>query len=112
MMLGYSIGARSSSKEMGMRAFLALVIIAALACPVVPVFAQDNHVQRYGEEDKEKTEAQKDAEKADARAYQKSLGNIPDQGPSDPWGAVRSPDASKSTAAKPKKTKTGSAEAK
>lgn len=89
-----------------MRAFLALVIIAALAGPV---FAQDNHIQRYGEEEKEKTEAQKAAEKADARAYQKSLGNIPDQGPTDPWGAVRSTDAPKSAAVKPKKTKTGSA---
>ena len=92
-----------------MRAFLALVIITALAAPVFPVFAQDNHVQRYGEEDKEKTESEKAAEKADARAYQRSLGNIPDQGPTDPWGAVRSTDAQKSTAAKPKKTKTGSA---
>jgi hypothetical protein len=92
-----------------MRVFLALAIIAALACPVFPVFAQDNHVQRYGEEDKEKTSAEKDADKAAARAYQKSLGNIPDAGPTDPWGAVRSTDAQKSTAAKPKKTKTGSA---
>jgi hypothetical protein len=109
MMLGYSIGAASGFKERGMRAFLALVIIAALAAPVCPVFAQDNHVQRYGEEDKEATNAEKAAEKADARAYQKSLGNIPDQGPTDPWGAVRSTDAPKSSAAKPKKTKTGSA---
>jgi hypothetical protein len=92
-----------------MRAFLALVIIAALACPTFQGFAQDNHVQRYGEEDKEKTPAEKDSEKADARAYQRSLGNIPNQGPSDPWGTVRSTDATKSAAAKPKKTKTGSA---
>ncbi len=88
-----------------MRAFFALVIIAALAGPA---FAQDNHIQRYGEEDKEKTDAQKAGDKADQRAYQKSLGNIPDQGPVDPWGAVRSNDAPKSAAVKPKKTKTGS----
>jgi hypothetical protein len=92
-----------------MRAFLALLIIAALTGPV---FAQDNHIQRYGEEDKDKTEAEKDADKAAQRAYQRSLGNIPDRGPSDPWGAVRPTDAPKSTAAKAKKTKTGSAEAK
>jgi hypothetical protein len=93
-----------------MRAFLALVILAALVCPV---YAQDNHVPRYGEEDKDKTDQQKAADKADQRAYQKSLGNIPDKGPSDPWGSVRSTDAPKATtAAKPKKTKTGSAEAK
>ena len=89
-----------------MRAFLALVIMAAL---VSPVFAQDDHVQRYGEQEKEKSDTQKAAEKADQRAYQKSLGNIPDQGPTDPWGAVRSNDAPKSAAVKPKKTKTGSA---
>jgi hypothetical protein len=89
-----------------MRAFLAFVIIAALAGPAL---AQDNHVQRYGEEEKEKTDSQKAADKADQRAYQKSLGNIPDQGPVDPWGAVRSNDAPKSAVAKPKKTKTGSA---
>jgi hypothetical protein len=93
-----------------MRAFLALVIIASLAGPV---YAQDNHIQRYGEEDKEKTDAEKSADKAATRAYQKSLGNIPDQGPSDPWGGVRSTDAPKTTtAAKPKKTKTGNAESK
>jgi hypothetical protein len=92
-----------------MRAFLALVIVAALAGPV---FAQDNHVQRYGEPDKEKSETEKAADKAAARAYEKSLGNIPDAGPSDPWGKVRATDAPKATAAKPKKTKTGSAEAK
>jgi hypothetical protein len=90
-----------------MRVFLALVIIAALVSPVLA--QEDNHVPRYGEEDKEKTDAQKAGEKADQRAYQKSLGNIPDQGPTDPWGAVRSNDASKTTSAKPKKTKTGSA---
>jgi hypothetical protein len=92
-----------------MRAFLALFIIAALASPV---FAQDNHVQRYGEPDKEKTAADKAAEKAAERAYNRSLGNIPDAGPSDPWGGVRATDAPKAATAKPKKTKTGSAEAK
>jgi hypothetical protein len=92
-----------------MRAFLALLMIAALACPAL---AQDNHVQRYGEPDHEKTESEKAADKAAARAYQKSLGNIPDAGPSDPWGGVRATDAPKTTAVKPKKTKTGSADAK
>jgi len=104
-MLRYFTGVRSRCRERGMRAFLSFVIIAALAGPV---FAQDNHIQRYGEEDKEQTDVQKAGEKADQRAYQKSLGNIPDQGPVDPWGAVRSNDTPKS-AAKPKKTKTGSA---
>ena len=92
-----------------MRVFLALLVTAALAGPAL---AQDNHVQRYGEPDHETTAAEKAADKAAARAYEKSLNNIPDAGTSDPWGGVRSTDAPKATAAKPKKTKTGSAEAK
>ncbi|MBV8924776.1 MAG: hypothetical protein JOZ74_05340 [Bradyrhizobium sp.] len=93
-----------------MRFLLAIAISASLAAPA---FAQDNHVPRYGEEDKEKTAAQKAADKAAAEAYQRSLGAIPDKGSSDPWGAVRS-DAPKAAATKTAKTKTktGSAEAK
>ena len=109
MLLRYSNDARSSSKERGMRAFLALLMIAALASPAL---AQDNHIQRYGEPDHEQTASEKAADKAAARAYEKSLGNIPDAGATDPWGGVRSNDAPKTTAVKPKKTKTGSAEAK
>jgi hypothetical protein len=86
-----------------MRAFLPLFIIAALAGPAL---AQDNHVQRYGEPDHEQTATEKAADKAAARAYEKSLNNIPDA------GGVRATDAPKATAAKPKKTKTGSADAK
>ena len=95
-----------------MRIVLAAVLLALLTGPA---FAQnDDHVPRYGEEDKEKTPEQKRAEKAAQDAYQRSLSNIPDKGPSDPWGAVRSTDTPKPTAttAKPKKTKTGSADAK
>jgi hypothetical protein len=93
-----------------MRFLLASAIIASL---VAPAFAQDNHVPRYGEEDKEKTASQKAADKAAADAYQRSLGAIPDKGTNDPWGAVRSdtPKAAAAKTAKPK-TKTGSADAK
>jgi hypothetical protein len=93
-----------------MRLLLATAIIAALAAPA---FAQQAHVPRYGEEDKEKTTAQKAADKAAAEAYQRSLGAIPDKGASDPWGTVRS-DTPKTTATKTAKTKTktGSADAK
>ena len=98
-----------------MRFLLAATIIAAL---VAPAFAQEDHVPRYGEADKEKTASQKAADKAAADAYKRSLNNIPDQGSNDPWGTVRS-DTPKSTTAKaaptktPKaKTKTGSADAK
>jgi hypothetical protein len=93
-----------------MRFVLATAIIAALAAPA---FAQDTHVPRYGEADKDKTNAQKAADKAAADAYQRSLGAIPDKGASDPWGTVRS-DTPKTTATKTTKTKTktGSADIK
>ena len=92
-----------------MRFLLAMAIIAALAAPA---FAQDNHVPRYGEADKEKTPAQKAADKAAAEAYQRSLGAIPDKSSNDPWGNVRSdapktPSAARTSTAKAK-TKTGS----
>jgi hypothetical protein len=95
-----------------MRVVLAAVIISALAAPA---FAQQDHVQRYGEEDKEKTNAQKAADKAAADAYKRSLGVIPDKGPQDPWGTVRSNDGPKPAATKTAKTaksKTTTTEAK
>jgi hypothetical protein len=82
-----------------MRAVLALITIAFLSAPA---FAQDNHVPRYGEADKEKTNAQK---AADAEAYQRSMSGIPDKGPSDPWGAARSTEAPKPAPAKAAKAK-------
>ena len=85
-----------------MRAVLALIMIAFLPAPA---FAQDNHVPRYGEVDKEKTASQKAGDKAAAEAYQRSLGNIPEKGPSDPWGAARSTDAPKPAPTKAAKAK-------
>ena len=89
-----------------MRVFLAAAMITLLAGPA---FAQD-HVQRYGEADKEKSQTEIQGEKDADRAYKRSLGNIPDKGPSDPWGTVRSGDAPKTptatSAAKTAKTKT------
>ena len=92
-----------------MRIVFAAVMIALWAGTAI---AQDNHVPRYGEEDKAKSPGEIEADKAAGEAYRKSLGNIPDRGPSDPWGAVRSDGASKATVAtaKPKKTRTGGAD--
>jgi hypothetical protein len=91
-----------------MRIFLAAAVIALLAGPA---FAQDNHIPRYGEEDKDQTPAEKAAAKAAEQAYKRSLGNIPEQGSTDPWGNVRSDNAPKTpakttakNAAKPAKT--------
>ena len=70
-----------------MRVFLAAIVIASLAGPA---FAQSKSIPKYGELEGKKPHeiaAEKEAE----RAYQKSLGRIPEQkGSSDPWGSVRS----------------------
>ena len=94
-----------------MRAVLALIMIVSVSAPA---FAQD-HVQRYREEEKEKTNAQKEADKAAADAYRRSLSNIPDQGKTDPWSGARSTEAPKPAPAKAAKAKAkpaGTADAK
>jgi hypothetical protein len=94
-----------------MRIFCAAAILAFMAGPAL---AQDKPVPRYGDLSG-KSPDEIAAEKATDRAYQKSLGNIPDKGPVDPWGNARSTDAPKSAAksaaktARVKPTKTGSA---
>ncbi|HLX14753.1 MAG TPA: hypothetical protein VKS24_06050 [Bradyrhizobium sp.] len=58
-----------------------------------------------------KSPAQIEQEKAGENAYRRSLGNIPDQPPADPWGGARAVEAPKSAAAKEppaKRTKAGS----
>jgi hypothetical protein len=94
-----------------MRAVLAALIFASLAAPAL---AQQPHMQEYGQPDKDKTTAEKAADKAAADAYQRSLGAIPDKGTTDPWGVVRSNDAPKPAPTKTAKSKakSGSAEAK
>jgi hypothetical protein len=84
-----------------MRIFLAAAVIALMAGPA---YAQDNHIPRYGEEDKDKTASEKAAATAAEQAYKRSLGNIPEQGSTDPWGNVRSDNAPKTPAKTPAKT--------
>jgi hypothetical protein len=101
---------RSNRRSYPMRPVLAAVLIASLA---TPAFAQQKPMQQYGEPDKEKTNAEKAADKAAAEAYQRSLGAIPDKTSNDPWGSVRSNDAPKpAKSARSKAAKTGGAEAK
>jgi len=92
-----------------MRFFLAAVMImqaaTAVALSAATALAQD-HVPRYGEADKEKSQGEIEADKRAERAYKRSLGNIPNQGPTDPWGAVRTNDAPKTSTSKAPKTKT------
>ncbi len=93
-----------------MRVIFAAAIITMLA---TTAYAQESHVPRYGEADKEKSQSEIQAEKDSQRAYQRSLGNIPDKGPSDPWGAVRAGDTPKTASSTPSakstksKSKTG-----
>jgi hypothetical protein len=90
-----------------MRVFAAAAVLALLAGPA---YAQAEHVPKYGEADKEKTPQQIQSEKDAQKAYERSLGNIPDKGASDPWGNVRSdgPPKAAAKAAPVKRTKTGS----
>ena len=71
---------------MRVRAFIAASIIAALAGPA---WAQQKPMQRYGEKDKDKTWGEMEQEKEAERAYKRSLGNVPEKGPVDPWGNAR-----------------------
>jgi hypothetical protein len=67
-----------------------------LSLLVGPAFAQ---AKPSGMDDKpppaEQTQQQKDSERAAVQAYQRSLGNIPDKAPADPWGGARNLDAPK-----------------
>ena len=75
-------------------------LLAVVALLAGPAFAQmpQPHVKGPGEPEPDKTRSQIESEKADERAYQRSLGNIPNQGPTDPWGNVRSDGAPKPAA--------------
>jgi hypothetical protein len=90
---------------MFMRIFRAAAMIALLVGPAGTAYAQSQTpVPRYGE-DKAKTPQQIEEEKQADKAYQKSLGNIPDKGPVDPWGSTRSTDAPKAAATKTSQVK-------
>ena len=89
-----------------MRVFAAAAIIALLAGPA---YAQNKSIPKYGDVDKDKTPQQIESEREAERAYKRSLGNIPDKTPTDPWGNVRSdsPPKAAAKAAPAKRTKTG-----
>jgi len=85
-----------------------LGVVAMIALLLAgPAWAQ-KPVPRYGETDKDtKSPADIAAEKEAEKAYQRSLGNIPEQkSGNDPWGTVRSDaapkPAAKASPAKPK----------
>lgn len=78
------------------------VVLVAATILALSGTALAQAVPKYGEIDKDKTPSDIAAAKAAEKAYNRSLGNIPDKGPGDPWGAVRSPDAPKTTAVRGK----------
>jgi hypothetical protein len=77
-----------------LRIWLAMAIIASLAWPA---YGQQKTPQP-APGPPPKTQKEIEADKAADRAYQKSLRNIPDQPPADPWGSARSADTPKTTA--------------
>ena len=90
-----------------MRIFCAAAVVALLAGPA---YAQSQPVPRYGDL-KGKSPQEIAAEREAERAYHKSLGNIPEQKATDPWGTVRSDNAPKTVAKDPpaKRAKAGGA---
>jgi hypothetical protein len=84
-------------------------LVAVIALLAGPAWAQTQpHVQGPGEPDKDKTAAEIANEKEAERAYKRSLGNIQEQKTADPWGTVRSDNATPKAGAKaaPSKPKT------
>ena len=90
-----------------MRVFRAAAVIALVAGPA---YGQSQSIPKYGETEKAKSPQQIEADREAEKAYKKSLGNIPDQGPSDPWGNMRNDSALKpvAKAAPAKRTKADS----
>jgi hypothetical protein len=86
------------------RVFNAAAMIALLAGPA---FAQQAYKNKPAA-DPPKSQQQIESDRAADRAYEKSLHNIPDKPPADPWGNARSLEAPKPLPAKPR-TKAGDA---
>src|SRR6267142_4196295 len=61
-------------RSVRMRVVCAAAMIVMLAGPA---YAQEKPVPKYGEETKDKTPQEKEADKAAERAYQRSLGTFP-----------------------------------
>jgi hypothetical protein len=91
---------------MRMRVFLAAALIALMAGSA----CAQGQVPAYGDTAKSKSQQEIQGERDAEKAYKRSLGNIPDQGPTDPWGNVRGDSAPKpvTKVVPSKKTKTGS----
>jgi hypothetical protein len=87
-----------------MRVLLTAALVLSLTGTA---YGQQAPVPGYREGDKPKSPREIESGKEAERAYKRSLDNIPDKGPSDPWGTVRSTDAPPASVAKAKKVKSG-----
>jgi hypothetical protein len=86
-----------------MRVIRAVALLTVLLTG--PVLAQQAKPPAPTDPPKSPSEIQ--AEKAADRAYKRSLGNIPDKPPADPWGGARAVDGSSSATTIPaRRTKT------
>jgi hypothetical protein len=74
--------------------------VAMIAMLAVPAYAQSQNSK-----DPPKSPQEIEAERAAEQAYKKSLSNIPNQPPADPWGNARSMDAPKIAAKTPQAKK-------
>lgn len=85
-----------------------LLVAAMVTLLVGPAYAQA-HMQQPGKQAAPKSRQQIEADREAEKAYRKSLGNIPDQGPSDPWGNMRgeSPPKAVTSASPVERGKTG-----
>ncbi|MGA2055793.1 MAG: hypothetical protein ABSG88_10820 [Bradyrhizobium sp.] len=62
-------------------------------------------------QDPPKSPSEIQAEKANDSAYKRSLGNIPDKPPADPWGGARATEGTTTTTVPAKRTKTSGSSA-
>jgi hypothetical protein len=76
-----------------MRILRAAAMLAVLL--IGPALAQQ--AKPPAPQDPPKTPGELEAEKANNSAYKRSLGNIPDKPPADPWGGARAVEAPSST---------------
>ena len=87
-----------------MRVLRAAALLSVLL--VGPVFAQG--VKPPAPTDPPKGPGEVETEKNNNEAYKRSLRNIPDKPPADPWGGARAIDGSSSSAPTPQPKKTRS----
>jgi hypothetical protein len=89
-----------------------LRVAAVMALMIGPAYAQAPNINLLAD-GPSKTPDEIEAERAKEKAYQDTLKKIPDAKVSnDPWGGVRSSDASKTSTAKTPASKTAAAKAK